>query len=92
VLVLEGVGPAVDVMSVGGRSDCVRSRQSRMVVLTGLPPRGRGGSWCLTTEVTVVLVPLSILGYGVAWERIERSVGECDERGLGGRIACCRCI
>jgi hypothetical protein len=59
---LEGGGPVVDVMSVGGRSDCVRSRQSRMVVFTGLPLRGRGGSWCLTTAVTVVLSPLSVLG------------------------------
>jgi hypothetical protein len=87
------VGPVIEVVSVSVLSAFGRPRQSsRMVVFAGLPLRGRMGSWYRTREVEVELDPTAVTGYGVSCERIDRPVGECDNRGVGGRAACCRCI
>jgi hypothetical protein len=83
----------MDVVSVSVLSILGRVRQSsRTVVFVGLPVRGRIGSWYLTKEVDVELDPIAVAGYGGASEGCERATGECDDRGVGGNAACCRCI
>jgi hypothetical protein len=60
------VGPVIEVVSVSVLSAFSLPRHSRTVVFTGLPLRGRDGSWYLTREVIVELVPWALPGYGVA--------------------------
>lgn len=80
----------MSVLSILGR---VR-QSSRTVVFVGLPVRGRMGSWYLTKDVDPELAggPIVVAGYGGACEGCERATGECDDRGVGGKAACCRCI
>lgn len=79
---------SVSVLSILGR---VR-QSSRTVVLVGLPVRGRMGDWYRTRDVEAELGLLEGRGGGGACWGFECATGEWDDRGVGGKAICSRCI